>query len=424
MPATVDLTSPSVVELWNPHRAPSAEAKQTLVDERVLQVWDLGWRHRDFRAYMDGIRTEQVRSQSVNWRGNLYEPEVFDVVRKRMDKKAWAEPVDLPGGILLSHDALAQDLLQRGLLAAPIVRAGVDNCGLDDFLRSPTGYGADALEVLSLSFRNKIVFAGAALGAEVEARMSGLLAATPAWRVLASMGRRAILTGDCHGIGVARGGHTAGAICPCCGAEWASLGPEQVPPPGLLTGTTGWIPEFRLMWGSPDTASLAVRPGYWHGVGTVITRCAMAHGRWPELRTELDSLSKFAVMNGAVSITGVELIQNRRYLSATHQEWCNTRGLTALANAPDADAALQALKPIHADILRRSPSNWTIGCHCVYDTIASAKALTGGHLDLWREKIVERAHQVIKVETGRARSELVRAMGRARWTTRVDLPPK
>ena len=445
-----DLSSKEVVDKWKEHRAPSDVLKAELISERADTVWRHGWTHSEYRDAVDMIRLEQLRSQSISWRGNYYEKDVFDEMRRRAEPEAWVEPMDFGGACLMTRAALVADLDNAEFLPTdrrelPLWRVGLDNCGLPGRLRTAHGYGGSALEVMSVSplRGGALVIPGLALGGETRSTMHRLLARSPLFDIMADMRQRAVITGDCHGVGtmVSRGrgdddagqdGYLVNGVrlepnhCALCGLEWrtllpgdARLGAATHPLAVTRDADSPWARWVGRVWGDDaQLASMAVRPGWWHSVSTVITRAAEAEGRLGPLLTALDGIDN-AVMNGAVSITGVEAISaGDERIPVGLRTWLRDSGAAALAAAPNAAGAREALDLLHRRILARRPASWTIGCHSLYDTIGSAEQLFKGDLQAFREKPVERAHQYIKRNVHLSNYRLLRAAGRARYMWR------
>ena len=136
---------------------PFREAKGYLIDERASLLWDRGWGHKDYTAFINEIRTEQLRSPSgLNWRAHAYRKSVFAEIERRADLDAWVEPHSLAGSTFLCPDSLTTDLdellvQKKGSVHGMpmILRAGIDNCNLGWSLHTQAGYPGYALEVFT-----------------------------------------------------------------------------------------------------------------------------------------------------------------------------------------------------------------------------------------------------------------------------------
>lgn len=432
---TFDLNDPEVIARWDAHRAPSKAHRTALVTERAARVWDLGWTRQEYTASMQQLRLTQLRTNTLNWEGNVWEDKVFKAVERRAAEHLWHEPFSAPGAAVLRPQPFLADLDSRGFLADPCLRLGIDNAGLPALLATTQGhskdYAAELLTVSRIHHGDAVHPVGVMLGSESKYSIRALLSNAPAISCLRRAGCKAILTGDEHGMSLALPSEPS--LCPFCGLRHADLLPGDARlgnEPGRLPDcqcsrnadgshpdTPCWLREWRSLHGADEAvASLSVRPGLWHSIGTLITHSADAHGEWGKLHAEL-SRRPNAVMNNSVSITGCEIISGARPpgLPTAMQAICDARGWTALARAHTATQLLEAVRPIHREMIAKKPSAWTIGCHAIYDITASARLLFGGKLTPFREKPVERGHQLLKAEVPKSHHRLLRACGRARW---------
>ena len=360
---------------------------------------------------------------------------MFAEIERRADLDAWVEPHSLAGSTFLCPDSLTTDLdellvQKKGSVHGMpmILRAGIDNCNLGWSLHTQAGYPGYALEVFSLSRvdldNSPIVYPGAALGGETYRRLYGMLQTTSLWDTVQRLNLRVVLVLDFHGVDVLFSGRDDEER-PVHNAECTVTGLPLTTPPGdpRLTDPPFLRPPPIVMqtlgksWnGDPDLTAAAVGPGFWHSCGTLSTNLAMAEGRWLEIKTALERAGPNTVMNEAMSISGVEAVQQKR-LTAAAQGWFDNAGLSALFNAETAPAVIEAADVIHRRFWASGDrAKWTAGCMAIYATAARCRILDPGpgRVAPWREKICERAHQGIKSNVSKSRHMLRWALARAR----------
>ena len=408
--------------------APSAGHREALVAERAQLVWSCGWEHSDYVAHMTNLRLEQARARAVTWRGNVYEKLVFKEVDRRADADAWQAARGIAGCCVLTDRGILRDLDEilhvgsRPVGSTPdVLRIGLDNTGLPAALGLGK-YLDYALETMSATTvsgprTHKIALLGAALGGETGTRMTGLVANSGIWEIASRLNVRCIVTGDCHGVEVLSSReNVVDDECVFCG-----LPVSTDPADARLANPPGRLPENEVLrgallgaWqGDADLVRFAVRPGWWHSCSTIIYWAARADRKWDELHQFLDGYTN-AVMNGRVSITGIEVMSAGLPADNPLHQWCSNIGVYDLIRATHADKAFEAVRGLHEFIIARDQALWTRGCHALYCILASCRVLFGGSIDPLREKPVERANQIVKREVPLSRHSLVRALGRAR----------
>ena len=419
---------------------PSREAKGLLVAERAERVWSRGWTHEDYKGMMDEVRHELLRSNAPSWRGHAYEKQVFKQVERRADLGAWTEPMSFPGAALLKWEALSADLDDMFLLSpGDTLRAGIDNCGIGVSLSTERGYADYALETASVTkvaphpIGSRIVYPGSALGTETKARIKDLFSSIHLWSVAARLRCRVVVAVDYHALGLLLADDkedvddaAAAALvseCPLSGLSIRGTAPNDerlIRLPRrvealcrVLGPTLGQVYD-----GHPDLLAHALSPGFWHTCATTATHAARASGHWPNLLRCLESVPN-AIMNGLVSITGVEYMQSGS-LPADLQRWCDHSGLSLLFNATTSDGIFEATQRVHRAMWGSAAGRreWTEGCFALSGIASSARVLAGGDPTPWKEKVVERAHQPIKRQAPFSRHSLRWALGRARFEER------
>ena len=434
---------------WKPKvlKPPTIPAKWALIQERSERVWNQGWTHPDYKAYVFDLRVSAWRKMSdrslpLPWDCHAYEKAVFRDQERRAALHDWFEPLSFPDGVQLRKEAVLRDVSEiLNPVPGDCLRYGIDNFNLPCSISTERGYRGHSFENGSASVvkqgpppdaSSSIIYPSGALGPETRGRMHRVvLYAAPFWDLTSELQLNCVVTGDYHGLALL-----------CTGGELEEERRYFDPPRRthcFLTGLPINTPPTAPLFGQPlprvdihpvfrttlskawrndhEVAALAVSPGFWHGCGTLTTHLSKACGVWPGLRAHMEKIPNL-IMNDAISISGCEYLNGDRPgtpLPAELATWVSQQGLAALFNARRSSDLRDVVKTMHSTIIDKAPQQWTEGCFGLYVTADSAAQLFDGNLTAFKERIVERAHQPLKAAAPHSRHQLRWMMGRARF---------
>ena len=404
---------------------PPPPSKSTIIADRGFLVFKRAFSHADYTEIMK----EVIAGRSSNDpRRFMYEDEVFKEADRLLRLDDYIDPIAFPGASVLKPNRL-QEMIEEIWGSEGPWRAGIDNTHLPVRVWSPSArrLASKDLENMSLTkigSEERILHPAMAACGETGLNMRLLCQVSGLFPVLARLGQPSLVTGDHHGIEILRGG--GGPVCMWCNQTYESLqnlSTEQLTfdkPVSSLPWDFPCRDEIVQIWkGNEEAASLSVMPGWWHSVGTAITHLFMIAGVWEEVSSALEDIHGDCVMNGGISIKGVECIisgELARVLPAVAA--ILAPAALQLAAAESADDALTWIVKLHEQFhrYRNGTRGWTKGVHAILHIVQASLKHWGGSLTAFREKSVERAHQIPKIQARHAQGDLFRLHARSNST--------
>ena len=400
-------------------------SKADVIRERGLAIADRAFSHADWERIEDLLVAGRSRNDP---RSSKHHDACFTEASRLLRIDDYVNPPDFSNSALLKPSALVERLsdLSGGGLAS--FRVAVDNTHTSCVIWSPGSAepATKSVEVLSctrLGDEKRILYPGLSGGPETRLRVTELIERSAILSTIDAMGSTAVIVLDFHGYGLFRWRPPASppSSCLTCGRVHGTLTVDQeydchLLPVLPIESTPGIVSAIETMWRCRTLASLSVAPGWWHSVATLIFHLLRAAGMWDVAREHLEKIHSDCVMNSSISIKGIESIQDGRLAV----EWPESVALMtpAIYDLLRCDTAAEARPVIRRARVQMDAMNWrewSPQCHGLYHICQSADRLSGGVLDPFKDKTMERGHQPVKAAAKKANGEVKITLARANY---------